>query len=163
MTNRVILSAPELIDNELPTLESDANLWELRLEPPAMARRLTHWSGFNIPTLSVTPDGAKLIFLQSKYQEDVWVAGLEASPIRLANPYRLTLDDRHDRPLGWTADSQSVLFSSTRNGTLDVFAQDARILPDRRSCLPVVRAPNLAGRPAMADGSSSWIRDRRGG
>ena len=124
-TNRVILSAPELIDNELPTLESDANLWELKLETPAMARRLTQWSGFNIPTLSVTPDGAKLVFLQSKYQEDVWVAGMEASPIRLTSPYRLTLDDRHDRPLGWTADSQSVVFSSTRNGTLDVFAQRA--------------------------------------
>ena len=151
-TDRVILSAPELIDNELPTLESDANLWELRLQTPAMARRLTHWSGFNIPTLSVTPDGAKLIFLQSKYQQDVWVAGVEASPIRLTSPYRLTLDDRHDRPLGWTADSQSVLFSSTRNGTLDVFAQRAN---------PPGSSQLLAGGPGAqlgrATGDGRWV------
>ena len=127
-----------------------------------MARRLTHWSGFNIPTLSVTPDGAKLIFLKSKYQQDVWVAGVDASPIRLTSPYRLTLDDRHDRPLGWTADSQSVLFVDAQRHT--------RCLAQRANPRRIVAAAcrwsgrsNLAGQPAMADGSSSWIWDRRGG
>src|SRR5688500_15196675 len=64
-----------------------------------------HPTGFAIPSLSVTPDGKQLSFLQSKYQEDVWVAGLEANNLRLVDPRRLTLEDLNDRPTAWTMDS----------------------------------------------------------
>jgi serine/threonine protein kinase len=118
---RVILSAAEVPGSEAP----NTNLWEVRLDQKAPARRMTNWTGFDIQSLSVTPDGKQLSFLQTTYQEDVWVAGLEANNTRLVNPRRLTLDERNDRPLAWTTDSRSVLFVSNRAGTPDVFVQEA--------------------------------------
>jgi hypothetical protein len=123
--NRVILAAAELRGSDRPTEQTDRNFWEARLDRKGPARRLTNWTGFNIQSVTVTPDGRRLSFLQTKYQEDVWVAGLDAGNTRLVNPRRLTLDDRNDRPFGWTADSRAVLFGSNRSGTTDILVQDA--------------------------------------
>ena len=122
--NRVILSAAEVSANDEFTPESDANLWEVRIDTGAV-RRLTNWAGFAMPALSISPDGKRLVFLQTKSQEDVWVGNLEAHNTRLSDPWRLTFDDRNDRPLGWTADNRSVLFVSNRAGTIDAFVQTA--------------------------------------
>src|SRR4051812_22270745 len=64
--DRIIVSAAELprTDRYLP--QSDTNLWELRLDGRIPPRRLTNWTGFNIESLSATPDGSRLSFLQSK-------------------------------------------------------------------------------------------------
>lgn len=66
--NRLIFSAPELVANETPTGQNDVNLWDLRLDTKAPARRLTNWTGFHIASLSVTPDGKRLSFLETKNQ-----------------------------------------------------------------------------------------------
>ncbi len=121
---RVVFSVPEVQGIEGPNTQTDANLWELRLDGSAPARRMTNWVGFDIAALNVTPDGKRLAFLQRQYQEDVWVAGLDAQRTRILEPRRLTLDDHNDRPLAWTTDSRSVVFTSNRTGTGDVFVQD---------------------------------------
>jgi hypothetical protein len=151
--NRVILTAAELRGSDRPTEQTDRNFWEARLDRQDPARRMTNWTGFNIQSVSVTPDGRRLTFLQTKYQEDVWVAGLEAGNTRLVNPRRLTLDDRNDRPFGWTADSRAVLFSSNRSGTTDLLVQDAL-----RDAAP----QTLAGGPgsqslARATADGKWV------
>ena len=150
---RVILTVPELVGMDAPTLETDRNLWEVRLDRKSPARRMTNWTGFNIQSVSVTPDGRRLSFLQTKYQEDVWVAGLEAGNTRLVNPRRLTLDERNDCPVGWTADSRSVLFMSNRTGTTDMLMQDA---------LSDAAPQTLAGGPgtqtiARATADGKWV------
>ena len=120
----VIVSAAELSRTERYASQTDTNLWELRLDGKVPPRRLTNLTGFNITSLSATPDGSRVSFLQNKYQDDVWVAALEENGTRLSNPRRLTFDDRVDRPLSWTADSKSVIFISNRHGTIDTLVQD---------------------------------------
>ena len=151
--NRVFLSVPELKGTDTPTVQTDRYLCEVRLDRKGAPRRMTNWAGFNIQSVNVTPDGRRLTFLQTKYQEDVWVAGLEAGNTRLVNPRRLTLDDRNDRPFGWTADSRAVLFGSNRSGTADILTQDAL-----REAAP----QTLAGGPgsqnlARATADGKWV------
>jgi hypothetical protein len=118
------VSAAELSRTDLAVSQADTNLWELRLDGKAPARRLTNWTGFNIISLSATHDGSRLSFLQSKYQDDAWVAALEGNGSRLRSPRRLTFDDRVDRPLSWTSDSKGVIFVSNRHGTIDTLVQE---------------------------------------
>lgn len=150
--NRIIFAAPEVLPDSTPNDQSDTNLWDLRLDPKAAARRLTNWSQFHIAAFSVTPDGKTLSFLETKYQEDVWVAGLEAGNRRLVNPRRLTFDERNDRPLSWTADGRSVIFVSNRSGTSDVFLQDL----DRDVAVMVAGGPGYQA-VGRSTGDGRWI------
>ncbi len=153
--NRVIVSAPEVPANDFVLPETDANLWQVRIDQVGAIRRLTNWTGFPIPMLSITPDGRRLVLLQTKYQEDVWVGGLEANESRLVSPRRVTLDDRNDRPVAWTMDSQSVVFMSTRGGTVDLFVQSA---DPSASALMIAGGPGGQwGGRSTADGR--WILD----
>jgi len=63
------------------------------------------------------------------------VGELDAGGRRLkGEPRRLTLDERWDRPGGWTRDSKAVVFASNRNGQWDIFKQAL----DRDTAEPVV-------------------------
>src|SRR5262249_40640703 len=76
---------------------------------------------------------------------------LEGNGTRLTRPQRLTLDDRKDYPAAWTADSKAVLFSSDRNGNLDIFKQAL----DQRFAEPVVTGPEVQCDPTLTpDGAS---------
>jgi Tol biopolymer transport system component len=64
-----------------------------------------------------------MALLRSSYQTDVYLAELQDQGKRLSAPRRFTLDDRSDFPSAWTADSQTVLFASDRDGRSHIFKQ----------------------------------------
>jgi len=114
---------------EPPPNQQSSNLWAIKTDVQAgeatgEPARITRVAGFNFRLLNMTSDGRGLVFLLVRNQPDVYVAELDANGTRLKNEQRLTLDEREDRPSGWTLDSRSVLFHSLRGGTWDVYKQD---------------------------------------
>ena len=164
--NRIVIS----IDEDLGVNQYDSNLWELRLNDSGALiagglRKLTSWTDFPIRSGSLSTDGKRLVFIRSFRQRDVYVAPLEAGNTRMGTPRRLTLDLGDDYPTGWTSDSKTVIFTSSRNGPQGIFRQDldkqtaeqivvmpgdqllARLAPDGNSLLfqnydPVTRNAN---------------------
>jgi eukaryotic-like serine/threonine-protein kinase len=104
-----------------------ANLWQTRLDPQsntfAKPQRLTRIAGFEVNPTSVTSDGKKLIVLEWAPHVSVFVGDLQAGGKRMTTPTRLTLDERWNEPLAWTADSKSVLFYSNRGNVGRIFKQ----------------------------------------
>lgn len=79
-------------------------------------------AGNTVAQMSATADGKRVVLVRENQQSDAYEATL-TSHESLADVRRITLDDRDDFPSGWLADGQTILFASTRNGTLDVFRQ----------------------------------------
>src|ERR1700757_2162321 len=121
--------------------------------------------------LSISADGKRLALRRHSPQPDVYVADLKRNEQGLAKLRRLTLDERLDYAMSWTPDSQSVVFTSNRNGPFQVFTQNInatqpellvggeddlyvpRLRPDGLSVLYVVRA--------LPDGQSGKARVMR--
>lgn len=105
----------------------DCDLWEMELDPstgvPSGKRRLTNWPGMNFFGFSASSDGKRLAFLRSSFEADVYVGDVGKKTRRVENVRRLTQDEHNDLPTGWTADNNSVLFFSDRNGDINVFRQ----------------------------------------
>jgi Tol biopolymer transport system component len=108
--------------------QNNSNLWALSVDvstrrPAGKAVRITSGDGYSIQP-SVTSDGKRLTFDRVKPQEDVYLAEFFPKGPRIGTPRRLTLDDADDLPFDWTTDSKSVLFTSNRTGTLNIFRQN---------------------------------------
>ena len=91
-------------------------------EPP---RRLTQGAAgaSHLQHLSASADGRRVAFVSAVYQTDVYVADGDIRSGVLNTPRRFTLSDRDDVAWQWAPDSRSIIFSSTRNGSLNVFKQ----------------------------------------
>ena len=74
-------------------------------------------------SISVTSDGKRLAFFRQAVEPDVYVIDLEVNGNRLSTPRRLTLDESADYPYSWSPASKSVIFTSDRNGTFNIFRQ----------------------------------------
>ena len=136
---------------------SHSDLWEADVDVSTgrsrgTPRRLTNLVGFKPISLSVTEDGRRLVLIRSYDQSDVYVGALQANGNRMETPERLTLDDRIDWPGGWTHDSKTILFSSDRQGTLDVFEQKA----SERTAAALQTGPEEKRQPQMSP-DSAWI------
>ncbi len=117
------------IDEDIGINNYNSNLWEIRLNSngsllPGVLRQLTAWTDLPIRNGSLSTDGKKLVFIRSVQQRDVYIAPLEEGGTRMGTPRRLTLDLGDDYPTGWTRDSKTVLFTSSRNGPQAIFRQD---------------------------------------
>jgi len=167
---RMIYSLAEAVPNQ-----SDSNLWALRVDRDGRAlgnaTRLTHVTG-EASAISITSDGKRLAYFRQAVEPDVYVSDLEGNGTRLTTPRRLTLDERADLPYSWTPDSKSVIFTSDRNGTFNIFRQgvhDAepeilvraredlavpRLSPDGNSVIYVIMPPS----GASADSISRLMR-----
>jgi hypothetical protein len=86
-------------------------------------RALTEWGADQIEEISASHDGSRFTFLRTTNQADVYVAAFDAKRTVLTTPKRLTLDERDDVAPAWTPDSTQVIFSSNRDGTLDLYKQ----------------------------------------
>jgi Tol biopolymer transport system component len=142
---------------EPPPNQQSSNLWAIRTDVQAgettgEPARVTQVAGFNFRRISMTSDGKSLVFLLVRNQADIYVAELDANGTRLKNEQRLTLDEREDQPSGWTVDSRSVLFSSLRGGTWDVYKQDI----EQAAAEAVVVEPGSQRDPVMSP-DGSWI------
>jgi Tol biopolymer transport system component len=107
---------------------ADMRLWEIRVDPAtgrpsSEPRLLASWAGLDIAGLNASHDGRRLVFMRAQAGTDVHVGELEDGGRRLRQPRRLTLDERSDGVDGWTRDSRTVLLTSNRGGTWDVFRQ----------------------------------------
>ncbi len=144
--------------------QQDTNLWWVRLDPRTShpvgnTARLTSGHGIAVQ-LSITADGKRMALRKHAPQDDIFVADIRKNS-ELSHPQRLTLDERLDYAMAWTADSKGVVFYSNRNGPFHVFKQDIhsaqpvllaggpddlyapRMTPDQSAVLYIVRArPN---------------------
>ena len=107
--------------------QDDSNPWWVQLDartgrPSSPPVRIGSDHG-DVAEISVTTDGKRMALLRSSYQSDVYLAELQDQGKRLSAPRRFTLDDRSDFPSAWTADSQTVLFASDRDGRYHIFKQ----------------------------------------
>jgi Tol biopolymer transport system component len=105
-----------------------SNLWAVSTDPvrgTAVGQpvRLTQTAGFNFRELSLTADGRRVVSLLMSNQADVYVGDLDDTGRSFTAEKRLTFDERNDYPEGWSPDSRTVLFASTRSGDYDVFRQ----------------------------------------
>src|SRR5207244_1297585 len=73
---------------------------------------------------------------------DIYVAELKGKISQRTTPRRLTFEHWINRPTGWTADGQAVLYSSDRNGDFNIFQQG-------------VKAPYLA-QAVVTDTDEKW-------
>ncbi|HEV2341928.1 MAG TPA: protein kinase [Candidatus Acidoferrales bacterium] len=163
-----ILSAPGLrsfcwsfsgyiiyITDEPPPNQKDSNIWEISVDPSGAKasgspRRITNWAGLSLTDLSISADGKQLVFVNSGYRSDLYVAPLEAKQ-GLGSPRRLTLEGTNNVPSAWMPGGQSLLFSSDRDGNSNIFTQslDAQIAQD------FVVGPGQQTEPRLApDGAS---------
>jgi len=142
---------------EPPPNQFESNLWEIKTDvrsgkPADDPRRVTNWAGLSVGGHSVTSDGKKLVVLKSAGQGDVYVGELEARGRRLKSVRRFTLDQRYDFPTAWTADSKSILFTSDRNGSFDIFKQSL----DQSTPELLVSGPEQEMMPRLSP-DGSWI------
>jgi dipeptidyl aminopeptidase/acylaminoacyl peptidase len=105
--------------------QADSNLWSTQLnaemKPSGTPVRLTNDQG-EVFGISASADGKRIAYVKGVPQPDVYVAKLQSSGA-LAEPQRLTLDDRQDLPFDWTTDNKSVIFISDRTGTFYIYKQ----------------------------------------
>jgi Tol biopolymer transport system component len=104
----------------------DASLWMVSLQPSGKisvpSKRITQGNG-SISQINGTADGKTLMFLRDNRAPTAYIGTLAADGTTLLAHKRLTLDESANFPTSWTPDSKSVLFSSDRNGTPEIFEQ----------------------------------------
>jgi hypothetical protein len=110
---------------EPPPAQSTSNFWAVQIDLRSghaanSPVRITTGDDF-VSQPSVTADAKKLVFTRFKPQLDVYVAEFFPKGPRLGTPRRLTLDDADDLPFDWTADDSSVLFTSDRTNSTNIF------------------------------------------
>jgi len=106
------------------------NIWLLRVDSTAgqamsSPKQISNFSSAALSNLTGTPDGQKLFMLRTDASGQTNTAEWQAKPepsLRL--PRRLTFEQSYSFPHAWSADSQSVIFESNRNGHLEIFQQN---------------------------------------
>jgi DNA-binding winged helix-turn-helix (wHTH) protein len=130
-------------------------IWQINTRESAGksdAERVTEWRYELIEQLSASADGKRIAFLSTEQQWDVYTASFDPMTARLDTPTQLTRDDRNDTPSAWMPDNATVLFHSSRNGSLDLFKQ--RFDSDIAS--PVVDGPGNQVFPRVTS-DGRWI------
>lgn len=116
------------------------DLWCLRVNPTTghtsgkVHRIYTFEDARILRDLSASRDGKKLAALGCLTQIEIFLADLSGNGSGLGSVRRLTQSSGEDIPDAWTADGRDLLFTSDRNGTMDLFMQDTassapRLLP----------------------------------
>jgi len=103
------------------------NYWRLRVDPrtgqpQSKPGKITRWAGFCVDSTSFTADGRHLVFTESVDQASIYIAQLPDAR-RFAAPKRLTLIDGWNWPIGWAAESKSLIFVSLREHSSELYRQ----------------------------------------
>lgn len=137
---------------------SEMNLWSLHVDPSSGApsgtpEKITHWTGISLAELTgVSPDGQRLTVYLLQYQSDCYVGEFASAGAPLRGVRRLTLDDKDDVQPAWLPDARSIVFSSDRNGTFDLYRQAL----DRTTAEPLVVGPGGQLAPRVTP-NGRWI------
>jgi serine/threonine protein kinase/Tol biopolymer transport system component len=130
VTNSILLPDGRLIYrlDEPGFKVKTCNLWQIK-----MNSRLTEFIGKPQPITSfaelcanpvnATSDSKRLGIMEWRPHSSVYVADVQAGGERSSTPVRFTRDESWNHPLAWTADSQTILFASSRTGTDAIFKQ----------------------------------------
>jgi hypothetical protein len=110
------------------------------------------WSGTAVRSVKASADGGRLAVLKANFQTDIYIGQLEANGTRMKTPRCLTLDESNDRPGAWMPDSTTIIFSSDRNGSFDIFRQAI----DKSSAEPLVTGPDDKS-PKAVTPDGAWI------
>jgi len=107
---------------------NDSNLWSVEVNPrtgipSAKLTRLTNWAGFSAQNFSSSIDGKQLSMLRSTFHSRIFIGDLKSVNAALEAPRPLNTDERGDLPFAWTPDSKAVVFTSDRNGQMEIFKQ----------------------------------------
>jgi eukaryotic-like serine/threonine-protein kinase len=104
----------------------------------------------DLHSTSVSADRRRVIALHVHLRDDVYSGDVSNDGLRLAPPRRVTISDSADYPVGWTSDSNTVLFSSDRMGVRRFFKQ--RI--DQANAEMIDQGPDALNGTVSADGAS---------
>ena len=104
-----------------------------------------------LTSLTVSSAG-RVAFLHTRFQSDVYVTNGDLRSGSLDVPRRFTLTESDNRAYAWTPDSSTVLLSSNRDGTWDIFKQrlDSDIAEPFRS------GPRHQGYPGVTN-DGRWV------
>jgi Tol biopolymer transport system component len=104
--------------------------------------------------VDATSDSKRLGILEWRPHSSVYVTDLQAGGERSTTPIRLTLDESWNHPLAWTADSKTILFTSSRTRVDTIFkqtlGQDAA-----QPLIALSKSEGLAGACLSPEGS--WL------
>jgi Tol biopolymer transport system component len=140
--------------------QDSANLWKFGIDAESGSAlgdltRLTRLDLGQVAHVSATRDGKRLAFLHARRNDDVYLGDLAPDGSRLENTRRLTLDDRRDVPTVWSRDGRSVLFHSSRQGTIDVFRQGI----DDKTAEVVISGPGTESDAVLSPDGSLLLYD----
>jgi len=136
-----------------PQNQQDSSLWVVSLQSSARIssppKRITAGHGW-ISQVTATADGKKVFFLRGNWLPSAYIGTLSLNGTQLLASRRLTLDENENIPSSWTPDSTSVLFSSDRNGTREIFKQAI----DKTTAESLVTSADQVSQPIVTpDGS----------
>jgi serine/threonine protein kinase len=122
---RLIVSVQE---QEAIFSNDTCDLWSMRIDPSTgklagEPKRLTNSAQFCMDDPTVSKDGKRLAFLQTKNYATVYMADLENNGASLRNTRHFTLSETHDFVYDWSADGNTFFFGSSREGYLKLYKQ----------------------------------------
>ena len=114
-----------------PLTEPDSeigNFWQIPLDPRTGAARgklskVTNWQGESVGWPSATTAATQLVVVKVRSWVDIYSGELKAGNSSLASPSPLSLTRSVDYISGWTHDSKSFFFQSSRTGKNQIFRQ----------------------------------------
>jgi len=118
-----------IYSEEEPGFANRCNFWEVRMDPRtgeriSGPRRLTNWVGFCMAYPTATRDGKQMTFMESRpWNGTVNVADIGAGETKVVNSRHFLLDEYVAVPQDWTPDSESVIFTSYREGSVSIYRQ----------------------------------------
>jgi len=135
------------------------NLWQINMDPGltefiGKPQRITNFAELCANPMNATADSKQMVVSQWRPHSSVYVAELRAGGERSTNPIRLTLDESWNHPLAWTADSKTILFSSSRTGVDAIFKQTLG-QDTAQPMIALSKSEGLAGACLSPEGS--WV------
>ena len=112
-----------------PSYAHNCDYWEIRVnshtgKPISMPSRVTNWAGFVLDWTSISADARRLAFVQSVNRSAINLLHVGASGVLRDSTRKLTLSESWNLPLGWTPDSRTIVFASSRDGAWGIYKQN---------------------------------------
>jgi serine/threonine protein kinase len=107
------------------------NIWSLPLNSrtgqlTSTPKQISHFSHLALSNLTGTANGHTMFVVRTDTSDPIYTADWEPKPPSIRRPLRLTSEENYNYPHAWSADSQSVIFESGRNGHSEIFRQNRR-------------------------------------
>jgi eukaryotic-like serine/threonine-protein kinase len=107
------------------------NIWSLPLNSRTgqlayTSKQISHFSNMALSNLTGTASGRTMFVVRTDTSDPIYTADWESKPPSIRRALRLTSEENYNYPHAWSADSQSVIFESGRNGHSEIFRQNLR-------------------------------------